>query len=113
MAAIAVIGCAIALPFLKKKPAPAAIPESAVTLAPVVTPPRKTEGSPATATKDEPYANTLGMKFVPVPINGGPTDGQGVLSSIWDTRVQDTKPSPRKRIPNGTPLLSRIPRTRW
>ena len=33
--------------------------------------------------------NTLGMKFVPVPIIGGPTDGQPVLFSVWDTRVQD------------------------
>jgi formylglycine-generating enzyme required for sulfatase activity len=33
--------------------------------------------------------NTLGMKFVPVPITGGPTDGQRVLFSIWETRVQD------------------------
>ena len=33
--------------------------------------------------------NTLGMKFVPVPIVGGPTNGQRVLFSVWDTRVQD------------------------
>ncbi len=41
------------------------------------------------ATKDKPFVNTLGMKFVPVPITGGPTDGQRVLFSIWETRVQD------------------------
>jgi formylglycine-generating enzyme required for sulfatase activity len=29
------------------------------------------------------------MKFVPVPITGGPTGGQRVLFSIWETRVQD------------------------
>ena len=29
------------------------------------------------------------MKFAPVPITGGPTDGQPVLFSIWDTRVRD------------------------
>jgi formylglycine-generating enzyme required for sulfatase activity/serine/threonine protein kinase len=40
-------------------------------------------------TKDAPFTNTLGMKFVPVPITGGPTDGQRVLFSIWETRVQD------------------------
>ena len=33
--------------------------------------------------------NSLGMKFVPVPITGGPTDGQKILFSVWDTRVQD------------------------
>ncbi|MGB3121110.1 MAG: SUMF1/EgtB/PvdO family nonheme iron enzyme, partial [Verrucomicrobiales bacterium] len=45
--------------------------------------------SPAQATKDEPFVNTLGMKFVPVPITGGPTDGKRVLFSVWETRVQD------------------------
>ncbi|MGV3663351.1 MAG: SUMF1/EgtB/PvdO family nonheme iron enzyme [Prosthecobacter sp.] len=33
--------------------------------------------------------NSLGMKFVPVPITGGPTDKQRVLFSIWTTRVRD------------------------
>jgi len=43
----------------------------------------------ATATKDSPFVNMLGMKFVPVPILGGPTGGQRILFSVWDTRVQD------------------------
>jgi formylglycine-generating enzyme required for sulfatase activity len=41
------------------------------------------------ASKDAPFTNTLGMKFVPVPIGGGPTAGQTVLFSIWDTRIRD------------------------
>ncbi len=45
--------------------------------------------TPATATKDAPFVNTLGMKFVPVPITGGPTGGQRVLFSVWETQVQD------------------------
>jgi len=45
--------------------------------------------TPANATKEGPFVNTLGMKFVPVPILGGPTGGQRVLFSVWDTRVQD------------------------
>jgi tRNA A-37 threonylcarbamoyl transferase component Bud32 len=44
---------------------------------------------PLWATKDTPFVNTLGMRFVPVPILGGPTTGQRVLFSVWDTRVED------------------------
>jgi hypothetical protein len=45
--------------------------------------------SPSSATQAAPFSNTLGMKFVPVPITGGPTNGQRVLFSVWETRVQD------------------------
>ena len=43
----------------------------------------------AAATKEHPFVNTLGMKFVPVPITSGATGGQRVLFGVWDTRVQD------------------------
>ncbi len=51
----------------------------------------------AAATKDAPFVNSLGMKFVPVPIVGrrsSPPGGQDgrpttVLFSVWDTRVRD------------------------
>ena len=49
----------------------------------------KPEASFAAATKEAPFANGLGMKFVPVPITGGPTGGKRVLFSIWEVRVQD------------------------
>jgi len=45
--------------------------------------------TPKTATKGAHFANSLGMRFVPVEITGGPTNGKRVLFSIWDTRVQD------------------------
>jgi len=46
-------------------------------------------GRIADATKERPFENTLGMKFVLVPITGGSSSGQRVLFSIWETRVQD------------------------
>lgn len=33
--------------------------------------------------------NSLGMRFIPVRIAGGPTDGKAVLFSVWETRVDD------------------------
>lgn len=43
---------------------------------------------PDQATQETPYVNSLGMKFVPVPISGdgGPPT---VFFSIWETRVRD------------------------
>jgi hypothetical protein len=45
--------------------------------------------APASVTADHPFVNSLGMKFAPVEITGGPTNGKRVLFSVWDTRVQD------------------------
>ncbi len=45
--------------------------------------------TPEMATKERPFINSLGMKFVPVPVNGGPTDGKRVLFCICQTRVKD------------------------
>jgi hypothetical protein len=43
----------------------------------------------ASAGPDKPFENSLGMKFVPVPIVGGPTAGKTIRFCIWETRVQD------------------------
>lgn len=57
---------------------------------PVVDDPQWHSSPPAVdATRKNPFINPLGMRFVPVPITGGPTGGQRVLFSVWDTRVQD------------------------
>ncbi|MDR3404826.1 MAG: formylglycine-generating enzyme family protein [Chthoniobacter sp.] len=39
------------------------------------------------ASKENPFVNTLGMKFVPIP--GGPSHDHPTLFCVWDTRVQD------------------------
>ena len=49
----------------------------------------RTTRDPILATKEEPFENSLSMKFVPMPITGGPTDGKMVLFSVWETRVLD------------------------
>lgn len=50
------------------------------------------KSSPTTrvrATKESPFENSLGMKFVPVEIPSGPTKGKQILFSIWETRVKE------------------------
>lgn len=44
---------------------------------------------PALASRNVPFENSLGMRFLPIPVTGGPTDQQRVLFSIWETRVKD------------------------
>jgi hypothetical protein len=39
--------------------------------------------------KEEPFVNSLGMRFVPVEINSGPSKDNRVLFSVWETRRQD------------------------
>jgi formylglycine-generating enzyme required for sulfatase activity/serine/threonine protein kinase len=80
----------------KSSEEPPSAPVSEAPVADDVNPSAITAGAPsattsnsATATKEMPFVNSLGMKFVPVPITGGPTDGKRVLFSIWETRVQD------------------------
>lgn len=45
--------------------------------------------SPREATSAKPFVNSLGMKFVPVPITGGPTNGQKILLGTTEVRVKD------------------------
>ncbi|MCB1277905.1 SUMF1/EgtB/PvdO family nonheme iron enzyme, partial [Prosthecobacter sp.] len=74
-------------------PATAAQPTSSVSVPapkPVTSSPTlPVSSSPSTATKDKPFVNSLGMKFVPIRITGGPTDGKTLLFSVWETRVKD------------------------
>jgi len=50
------------------------------------------ERPPSLTTRDQPFENHLGMRFVPVPIIGGPTNGKRVLFSVWETRIRDYRP---------------------
>ena len=44
---------------------------------------------PQAATKENPFVNSLGMRFVPVAITGGTASGKRVLFSVWETRRRD------------------------
>jgi serine/threonine protein kinase len=52
------------------------------------------EHSPGSATKEQPFVNSLGMKFVPIPgdSRAGDAAPKHVLFSIWETRVRDFTP---------------------
>lgn len=76
----------VAVTAIQRRPAPApggSAPQAARPIIAAATP------LPAAEIAKRTVTNSLGMKFVPVPITGGPTHGKRVLFSIWDTRVQD------------------------
>ena len=69
--------------FMQKGSTP---PAQVVKMVPTVPEPGRKLSTPGSATKDAPFTNGLGMKFVPV-VNY--KDGKKVLFSIWETRRQD------------------------
>lgn len=75
---------------LQKPATPAPATPAPSEMAKLTTPaPRATPQPKLIANKDRPWENSLGMRFAPVPVKGGPSAGKDVLFSVWDTRVKD------------------------
>ena len=72
-------------------PPPAAL-HQAVALPHLSTPPPASATGPAGATVEVPFTNSLGMRFVPLSIVAGATNGSVVLFSVYETRVGDFQP---------------------
>jgi len=53
------------------------------------------------------------MKFLPVPITGGPTNGRAILFSIWETRVQDYRTFINSTKPRSSQIFPRMAIIRW
>ncbi len=84
-------GTSVAASVVTQPKVPPATTVAPAKVHPTVAPPpgKSGTGRYTDATKDRPFENSLGMRFVPVPITGGPSGGQRVLFSIWETRVTD------------------------
>jgi FixJ family two-component response regulator/serine/threonine protein kinase len=67
-------------PFVAPTQTPA--PDLAATPEPVVI-------TPPTATKDAPFENSLGLKFMPAPSTRESATGKRILFCVWPTRVKD------------------------
>ena len=75
---------------LPKPATPAPATPAPMEMAKLTTPaPRVTPLPKLPASRERPWENSLGMRFAPVPVRGGPSAGKDVLFSIWDTRVKD------------------------
>jgi hypothetical protein len=90
---ILIIGTAVFLPTVIAMSLPKGLwsrrHDTAAISASPFTPRTAKESSMAAATQFTPFINSLGMSFVPVRVAAGPSAGQLVMFSLWETRVGD------------------------
>lgn len=73
----------------------------------------QTTSIPIEATMGKPFVNSLGMRFVPIPITGGSPNDKTILFCIWETRVQDYQKFAENRATSPKPESKSLTSEGW